>query len=323
MKATIMSANGAVLNRVYTQRQHEGIEKLLGEKPGLFVGSEAPGGDEEFIFSTWGIPKIDVSKYPNLKAVFYGAGSVQTFARNLFAGNIRLFSAWKVNAVSVAEFTFSEIILSLKGAFREMAVCAKNREEAKKIFTDMPGAYRTRVGLLGLGAIGSLVAERLKSTDVEVCAYDPFVSEERAKELGVTLMDISEIFKTASVISNHIANLPATVGIIKREYLMSMLPNATFINTGRGAQLNEQDLFDALTQSKDRCALLDVVTDEKNFDDCVLRDLPNCFFTPHVAGASGNEVERMGQRMVDNLALYLKNEKIGDEVTEKMLETLA
>lgn len=323
MKATIMSSNAEVLARVYTQRQHEGIEKLLGERPGVFIGSAAPGGDEEYIFSTWGIPQIDVSLYPNLKAVFYAAGSVQTFARGLFAGNIRLFSAWKVNAISVAEFTFSEIILALKGVFREMAVCAGNRKEALRIFAGTPGAYRTRVGLLGLGAIGSLVAERLKSTDVQVLAYDPFVSGERARELNVTLADMDEVFRTCSVVSNHIANLPATVGILKREHFMSMPENCTFINTGRGAQLNEQDLYDALKACPDRCALLDVVTDERNFENCILRDLPNCFFTPHVAGASGNEVERMGQRMVENLGLFLGNEKIGDEVTDKMLETLA
>ena len=98
---------------------------------------------------------------------------------------------------------------------------------------------------------------------------------------------------------------------------------ACFINTGRGAQLNEQDLYDALKENKTRFALLDVITDEKNFDKCVLNELDNCFITPHMAGTSGLETERMGQRMVDNMKLVLKGEKSEDEVTLRMLETMA
>jgi len=323
MKACVMGSNEAVLRRVFTQRQYDAIARVLGEEPETFIGKTAPGGDAEYIFSTWGIPDIDVKKYPNLKAVFYGAGSVQTFARNILSGGVKLFSAWRVNAVSVAEFTFAQIILSLKGAVRESVLCAEDRKGAQSFFQNMPGAYRTKVGLLGLGAIGTLVSRLLKHTDIDVYAYDPFASEEKAAELGVTLADMDEIFKTCHVVSNHIANLPETVGIIKRHHLMNMLPYSTFINTGRGAQLSEEDLKEALLADPTRTALLDVITNEADFDACVLKNLPNCFFTPHVAGASGNEVERMGQKMVDDLVRFLDGEKIEDEVTESMLKSMA
>ncbi len=323
MKAAFLAADEKTLRRVFTNRQISEVEAILGTKANVIECSEAPGGDEDFLFSTWGFPNIDVKKYPNLKCVFYGAGSVQLFARNLLENGIRLFSAWKANAVPVAEFTFAQILLAVKGYFPSLALAKKDRPAANRLINAHPGAYRTRVGILGLGAIGSLVANRLKSTDLEVWAYDPFVTKERAAELGVQLHSLKEIFSECQVVSNHIANLPATVGILKREYFMSMRDYACFINTGRGAQLNERDLYDALKENPTRTALLDVIIDEKNFDKCVLNELDNCFITPHMAGTSGLETERMGQRMVDNMKLYLEGSVSEDEVTLKMLETMA
>ena len=323
MKAAFLAAEEKTLKRVFTDRQIAEVEAILGTKATVLECKDAPGGDEDFLFSTWGFPKIDVKKYPNLKCVFYGAGSVQLFGRNLLENNIRLFSAWKANAVPVAEFTFAQILLAVKGYFPSLAIAKKDRPKANRLINAHPGAYQTRVGILGLGAIGSLVAGRLKSTDLEVWVYDPFVTEERAKELGVSLHSLEEIFASCQVVTNHIANLPATVGILKREHFFSMPDYACFINTGRGAQLDENDLYDALKENQTRFALLDVITDEKNFEKCVLNELDNCFITPHMAGTSGLETERMGQRMVDNLKLYLKGEKSEDEVTLKMLETMA
>ena len=323
MKAALMAGSEKTLRRVFTQRQISEIEMLLGNKPAVIECMEAPGGDEDFIFSTWGFPKIDVKKYPNLKAVFYGAGSVQLFARNLLENDIRLFSAWKANAVPVAEFTFAQILLAVKGFFPALSVSKKNRPEGNRLINAHPGAYKTKVGLLGLGAIGTLVAERLKTTDLEVWAYDPFVKEEKAKALNVRLTTLEDIFENCQVVSNHIANLPSTVGILKKEHFMSMKDYSCFINTGRGAQLNEMDLYEALKENPTRFALLDVITDEHNFDKCVLNELDNCFITPHMAGTSGLETERMGQRMVDNLKLFLEGRTSEDEVYMKMLETMA
>lgn len=323
MKAAFLAADEKTLRRVFTERQILEVEAILGTKASVIACKEAPGGDEDFLFSTWGFPNIDVKKYPNLKCVFYGAGSVQLFARNLLQNNIRLFSAWKANAVPVAEFTFAQILLAVKGYFPSLKIAKTNRPEANRLINAHPGAYRTRVGILGLGAIGSMVAQRLKTTDLEVWAYDPFVSEKRAEELGVHMHSLEEIFSECQVISNHIANLPATVGILKREHFFSMRDYACFINTGRGAQLNEQDLYDALKANETRFALLDVIIDEANFDKCILNELENCFITPHMAGTSGLETERMGQRMVDNMKLVLKGLESEDEVTLKMLETMA
>lgn len=323
MKISILGRNENTLRNVFTTRQTDEIARLAGEEPVFVETDQAAGGDEEYIFSSWGFPGLDPKNYPKLKAVFYGAGSVQYFAREILSGGVRVFSAWNANAVPVAEFTFSQILLSSKGYVPVMNACRDARAESAQLFRKYPGAYRCRVGLLGLGAIGSRVAEFLKLTDMEVLAFDPFASEEKAKRLNVRLTGLDEIFASCDIVSNHIANLPETKGIIRREHLLSMKPYSTFINTGRGAQLNEEDLADALKADETRTALLDVVTDEAHFDQCVLRRLPNCYFTPHIAGTAGQETERMGQRMVDAFRDVLEGRKNSDEVTLEMLKTMA
>ena len=100
---------------------------------------------------------------------------------------------------------------------------------------------------------------------------------------------------------------------------------ATFVNTGRGAQLDEKDLCDMLAghERPDVTALLDVLTDEGNSDTSPLNALPNCFLTPHIAGSSGNEVMRMAEYMIDESMRYLGGSDACHEVTLQMLETMA
>ena len=102
-----------------------------------------------------------------------------------------------------------------------------------------------------------------------------------------------------------------------------MKPYSTFINTGRGAQLDEKDLYDMLTRDETRTALLDVLTDERHTDENPLAKLTNCFITPHIAGALGLEVRRMGRYMIEAFEQYRDGQPTDCEVSLKMLETMA
>ena len=283
--------------------------------------------DVEAAFTTWGMPPMTDEEIarclPSLKAVFYAAGSVQAFARPFLERGVRVFSAWHANGVPVAEFTFSQIALALKGYFQVQAATRQSRRRAVELFNAYPGAYDVKVGLLGCGAVGSLVAERLKTLDCETLVYDPYLPEERAASLGARKASLEEIFETCDVISNHTPNLPSTVGLMKRKHFMSMKPMATFINTGRGPQLDEKDLYDALKEKPTRTALLDVMTDEKNSDTNPLNTLPNCFITPHIAGSAGHEVRRMAEYMMDAFVQFRDGEKCPHEVFIPMLESMA
>ena len=284
--------------------------------------------DTEYIFSTWGMPSFteeEIKTYlPSLKAVFYGAGSVQGFARPFLNCGVKVFSAWAANAVPVAEYTVAQIILAGKDFFVQSRLLAsEDRAAAQARHGGHIGNYRKKVGLIGCGMIGSLVAEMLKAYDLEVLAFDPFMSSEKAERLGVTPCSLEELFATCSVVSNHLANNPQTQRMLTYKHFSSMLPYATFLNTGRGAQVVEEDLVRILTERPDLTAVLDVTHPEPSPAGHPFYSLPNCFMTPHIAGSLGGEVVRMAEYMVDEYERLTGGGPVKYEVTLKMLETMA
>ena len=167
--------------------------------------------ETEFIFSTWGMPSFTEEEikacFPRLRAIFYAAGTVQSFARPFLNCGIHVFSAWAANAVPVAEYTLAEILLAGKGFYSNSHLMSQGKvKEAQAIREVFPGNYRKKIGLIGVGMIGSLVAKHLQRFDLDVLAFDPFLSEERAEALGVKLCSLDELFASCTVVSNHLAN---------------------------------------------------------------------------------------------------------------------
>ena len=331
MKAIYLCDSKDNVRRVYAQKQQQRLCALTEIDPDVVYTRqsirEADLRGVGAAFSAWGMPSLseeEIEKYlPDLKEVYYGAGSVQSFARPFLNKGIRVFSAWQANAVPVVRYTVAQILLAVKGFFRVQPACRHSREAAHEIFTNYPGSYDVKIGLLGCGAIGRRVAQMLSGLDMEVLVFDPFLSEQAAQELGVIKTSMEEIFASCLVVSNHLANLPETRGIIKREHLLSMQPYSTFINTGRGPQLNEQDLFDMLTIDPTRTALLDVMTQEQDSVSSPLNLLENCLITPHIAGSSGQEVRRMADYMLDAYEKVRAGQACDYEVSLKMLESMA
>ena len=280
------------------------------------------------IFSSWGMPALTEKQieahFPNLEAVYYAAGTVQYFARPFLKRGVRVFSAWAANGVPVVEFTVAQIVLAGKGYFQSLRRYRERDRKAAFAYTmSLPCNYNIRVGILGAGVIGREVMARLKAYQYEVLAYDPYVSDEVLSSLGAKRASLEEIFSTCQIISNHVANLPATVGMIDGKLLHSMLPNAAFINTGRGAQVVESELIAALKACPDRTALLDVTWPEPPEEGSEFYTLPNVFLTPHIAGSQNNEWARMALYMVEEFERAEDHLPVRYEVTEKMLETMA
>ena len=132
-KSAILSANPAQIDYVYTPAQIQEIASITDFLPGIYRQEDVESGklaDVEVLFSTWGMVKLDdalLDRMPALKAVFYAAGATDYFARPLFARGIRVFSAWRANAIPVAEFCVAQIILGLKGYFR----ASRSRDTAR------------------------------------------------------------------------------------------------------------------------------------------------------------------------------------------------
>ena len=289
------------------------------------LADPAAFAETEYVFSTWGMPQLNEAEIrhllPRLKAVFYAAGSVQAFARPFLASGVKVFSAWAANAVPVAEYTVAQIILANKGFFRSMRYTDRKRAAADS--AAYPGNYDAKVGIIGAGMIGKLVIRKLKDYALEVLVFDPFLPDETAAELGVKKVDLQTIFAECDVVSNHLANNAETQGMLDGPLFASMRPNATFLNTGRGAQVVEADLIRSLQARPDLTAILDVTDPEPPLPGSPLYSLANCILTPHIAGSSGREVRRMGEFMREEYENLTQNRPCRYEVTAEMLKTMA
>lgn len=284
--------------------------------------------DVECLFSTWGMPSLseeEIARYfPNLRAFFYAAGSVKGFAAPFLAHGVKISSAYAANAIPVAEYTVSQILLATKGFFRSSALYSRGEiAEARRVAAAYPGNFSVRVGLIGAGMVGRAVCKLLKPYSIDLLVYDPYLSDDAARTLGVQKATLEEIFSTCTVVSNHVPNIPSTRRMFDYRLFSLMQANATFINTGRGAQVVEDDLCRILSERSDLVALLDVTEPEPPHADSPLFTLPGAILTPHIAGSSGNETFRMGEYMLEEYRRYAAGLPLEYEITAEMLPTLA
>lgn len=321
------------MKKIYLCAKSKNIKNVYATDDTVYTKDDVLSDPEEFkatefIFSTWGMPTFTEEEIksclPSLKAVFYGAGTVQAFARPFLNCGVKVFSAWAANAVPVAEYTVAQIVLANKGFFSSSRLAKTgDRKAASQNFRLYPGNYDAKVGIVGAGMIGSLVVNMLKRYNLEILVFDPFLLDEKAKELGVKKVSLETLFKECQVVSNHLANNEQTKGMLDGRLFESMLPYATFINTGRGAQVVENDLIEVLKNRPDLTALLDVTFPEPPESDSEFYTLPNCILTPHIAGSAGNEVRRMGEYMKEEYEKLIQNTTCQYEVTLEMLKTMA
>lgn len=311
LKAVFVCAKKETVDYVYSEAQRKQIAEVTDLMPeivntGNFDSVDLK--DVEVIFSTWGMMCFtdeQLDRMPNLKAVFYGAGATDYFARPLLARGIKVISAWKANAIPVAEFVLAQIILSMKNYF-------SNNWNNK--FAG-PGCYGETVALIGAGAISSKLQEMLKVLNMNL---NVLVIPSRPERRTVSL---EEAFRTAYVVSNHLPNREDNQKVLTKELFASMRQGATFINTGRGAQVDEAGLIEVLKARPDLTALLDVTFPEPPEAGSELYTLPNVRLTTHIAGSLNDEVHRMADYVIGDYLHFAAGEPLEHEVTEEMLMT--
>lgn len=279
----------------------------------------------ELMLTGWGCPVLDaplLDAMPNLRAVFYGAGSIRRIVTDDFwTLGIPITSSYQGNGVPVAEYTLSQIFFCLKRGWQHVFAVRRERR-----FIDpmpVPGGYGSTVGLISLGMIGRMVARHLQCTDIHVIAYDPFVTEADAVGLGVELCALEEVFRRGDVVSLHTPWTPETEGMIGREHLAMMKHGATFINTSRGAIVREQELIEVLQQRDDLLAVLDVVWPEPPLPGSPLYTMENVVLTPHIAGALSDECRRMGRIVVDEVRRFVNGEPLQWAITREQAAIMA
>jgi D-3-phosphoglycerate dehydrogenase len=150
--------------------------------------------------------------------------------------------------------------------------------------------YKKTLGIVGLGKIGSHVANAAKAMGMKLLAYDPFISTERAEQLGCRLVEMDLLMREADYITLHIPKTPETTHLINAEALSKMKPSARIINCARGGIINEADLAEALSSGKIAGAALDVYETEPLGDSPLKSIGKEVILTPHL-GASTTEAQ--------------------------------
>jgi len=192
------------------------------------------------------------------------------------------------NTIAAAEHAIA-MMLSLSRHIPEANQSVKNKEWKRNEFIGAE-LYKKTLGVIGLGKIGSHVASVAKALGMKILAYDPFISKERADQIGCTLVELDILFSEADYITLHIPKTPETAHLINAEVLGKMKPTARIINCSRGGIIDEDALVEAIEKGQIAGAALDVFETEP-LGESKLRDLGSkVILTPHL-GASTEEAQ--------------------------------
>ena len=173
--------------------------------------------------------------------------------------------------------------------------------------------YGKTVGVVGLGRIGQLVAQRLAAFGTHVVAFDPYVSAARAAQLGIELLTLDELLGRADFISVHLPKTPETAGLIGKEALAKTKPGVIIVNAARGGLVDEEALAEAIRSGHVRGAGIDVFAKEPATDS-PLFDLPQVVVTPHLGASTAEAQDRAGTDVAESVKLALAGEFVPDAV---------
>jgi len=191
------------------------------------------------------------------------------------------------NTISAAEHTIA-MMLSMARNIPLACNSLKNGEWNRKMFTGVE-VYNKTLGIVGLGRIGIEISQRMKAFGMHILAYDPFVTEEKAAELGVKLTNLDEIFRNSDFITVHTPLTEETRNLIDEEEINVMKPGVRIINCARGGIINEATLAKAVADGRVAGAAVDVFTKEPPTDNPLLEQ-DGVIVTPHL-GASTAEAQ--------------------------------
>ena len=169
------------------------------------------------------------------------------------------------------------------------------------------------VGVVGLGRIGQLVAQRLAAFGTHLVAYDPYVSPARAAQLGIELLSLDDLLARADFISVHLPKTSETAGLIGTEALAKTKPGVIIVNAARGGLIDEAALADAVRTGHVRAAGFDVFAKEP-CTESPLFDLPQVVVTPHLGASTSEAQDRAGTDVAESVRLALAGEFVPDAV---------
>ena len=209
------------------------------------------------------------------------------------------------NIVSAAELAVALMLAAARHVSPAHAAL-KNGEWKRSRYTGIE-LYEKTVGIVGLGRIGVLVAQRLSAFGMKVIAYDPYVQAGRAAQMGVRLVDLDTLLAESDFMSVHLPKTPETLGLIGTDQLARVKPSLVLVNAARGGIVDEAALYAALKEGRVAAAGLDVFAQEP-CTDSPLFELENVVATPHLGASTDEAQEKAGLAVARSVRLALSGE---------------
>lgn len=259
--------------------------------------------------------KVDaeaIAAAPRLKVVAragVGLDNVETAAAT--ARGVMVVNAPTSNIVSAAEQAVA-LLLAVARHTASASSALKNGEWKRSKYTGIEIAGKT-VGVVGLGRIGVLFAQRMAAFGTRLIAYDPYIQPARAAALGVRLVGLDELLAESDFISIHLPKTPETVGLIGAKELHQVKPNVRIVNAARGGLIDESALAEALAEGRVAGAGIDVYSKEP-CTESPLFAFDNVVVTPHLGASTAEAQDKAGLAVARSVKLALQGEFVPDAV---------
>ncbi len=275
----------------------------------------------------WGSPSLTadvLAGAPALGLVAHTAGSIHKLVPGAaIEHGLRVTHAAAIIADAVAELVVGQTLRYLRN-LDQMDDRMKTGSDWLEIRHDYPGRLLGEqiIGVVGTGHVGRTVIARLRAFGTTVLASDPYLSEAQAAEIGVTKVELDDVFAKSDIVTLHAPALPETTGIVDQRRLSLMRDGALLVNMARGALVKEDALYEELRRGR-IFAVLDVFAAEPLAADSPLRTLSNVYLSPHAAGQTVDTYLRQGRAMVAEVERYLNGEDLRYEISAAALSTMA
>ena len=218
---------------------------------------------------------------------------------------VMVVNAPQSNILSAAEHTMALLLAQARNVPQAHHALTEGRWERSR-WEGIELSDKT-LGIVGLGRVGKLVAQRAHAFGMRLVACDPFVSAERARQISVELLSLERLVQVADFVTLHVVRTPETVGLIGKDLLALAKPGIRIVNVGRGGIVDEEALAEALRSGHVAGAALDVFEAEPTIDS-PLFGLPNVVVTPHLGASTREAQDKAGESIAEQVELALAGE---------------
>ena len=215
---------------------------------------------------------------------------------------VMVVNAPESNVLSAAEHAVALLLAQARNIPQAHAALVAGRWERSRF--EGVELYGKTLGIIGLGRIGALVAERAHAFGMRLVAHDPYISPERARKMGVLLVDLEQLMAESDFVTIHLPKSPETAGLIGKSLLGVAKPGLRIVNAARGGILDEEALADALVSGRLAGAALDVFASEP-CTDSPLFSLPGVVVTPHLGASTAEAQDKAGEQIAEQVVLAL------------------